>query len=55
MDRIRPPKEHKLKYQQKQGHHHNGDQAARRPPHDVLNLRSPIYDPLSGVLGIGMS
>ena len=29
-----------------QGHHHNGDQVARRPrPHDVLNLWSPIYDP----------
>ena len=27
-----------------QGHHHNGDQAARRPPHDVFNLWSPICD-----------
>ena len=31
--------------QLQQGHHYNGDQAARRPPHDVLNLFSPTSDP----------
>ena len=29
----------------KQGHHHNDDQATRRPRYDVFNLWLPIYDP----------
>ena len=38
-----------------QGHHHNGDQVARRPSHDVLNLWPPICDPsVWGAWGYGM-
>ena len=37
----------------KQCYRHNGDQAARRPHNDVLNLWSPIYDPWIVIAAFG--